>query len=353
MVEGFHREDGGSFGDPWVDLVSRLVQSDRRWNRFHLVDVFRFHSLQRTAAEEVRTRAAEPLSDRSVLAMQIATRCPKRTWGEEGFVEVARSLQRDVGCEILLLGEARERKQAEHIVGRAGCGRLRDLMGKTSLEDLVQILASCDRLLSGDTGTLHLAAYLGVPSLGIYLGPAYVFETGPYGPGHLVLQADPRCGPCSEEAACERDTCRTGIRPESVLQLLKGEPASLRTGVGVYTSGFVEGWLQYGPVRRRQATREDVIGFLYLGSAAAYLSTPPGRLPSLAGAFRFLLDHYEVSRTVLRTVWDSLEASLPLRMRSADRQSLLGILRRGWTQLREMHDGCVAQEPGCPATAAA
>ena len=203
LLQGFHVTAKGSIGDPWVDLVSRWVQSDRRWNRFHLIDVFRFHSTRRIPADRWSTRKAEPLSDRSVLGIQIATRCRKRTWGPQSFIEVIRGLEKDVGCEILLFGEGREEAQAEHIVRSVGSGRLRNLVGRTSLEDLVELLGACDRLLSGDTGSLHLAAHLGVPCLAVFFGPAYVFETGPYGRGHVVLQAEPPCGPCKEDESCK------------------------------------------------------------------------------------------------------------------------------------------------------
>ena len=54
----------------------------------------------------------------------MATRGRKRTWKPERFIEVIRGLQEDVGCEILLLGEARERPLAEAVLRRAGAGRV-------------------------------------------------------------------------------------------------------------------------------------------------------------------------------------------------------------------------------------
>jgi ADP-heptose:LPS heptosyltransferase len=352
-AEGFHLGREGSFGDPWVELVSRLVQSDRRWNRFHLIDVFRFHSLRRVPAEALRMRESQPLHDRSVLGFQIATRCEKRTWGVEGFVEVIRHLEREVGCEVLLLGEGRERLRAEHIARRSGSGRVRNLVGKTSLEDLVEILGGCDRLVSGDTGTLHLAAYLGVPCLALFFGPAYVLETGPYGSGHIVMQAAPPCGPCKEDATCPEDICGGLITPDAVIALLKGGLAKRFSQAQIYTSGFLEDWMVYRPLHRRQATREDIIGTLFWGSAGDLLGEPAGRLPSLRGALQFLLRHYEVSRTLVRAVHESLESVVPENLESAERDGLLGILRKGCIEMKEMNDAYVGEEPFGIATAAA
>ena len=353
LLQGFHASAEASFGDPWVDLVSRWVQSDRRWNPFHLVDVFRFHSARRLPAGRWSTREAKPLSDRSVLGIQIATRCEKRTWGPQNFIELIRRLEEEVGCEVLLFGEGREGPQAEHIVRSVGSGRLHNLVGKTSLEDLVELLVACDRLLSGDTGTLHLAAHLGVPCLAVFFGPAYVFETGPYGQGHIVLQADPPCGPCKEDAVCEEQTCRRLLGPETVLRLLKGEPAEPCLHSRVYASGFVEDWMWYRPLHRWQATREDVIGFLCRGCAGDFLGERRGRMPSLPTTLKLLLDHYRVNRSLLGEVGESLEFAVPETLPVRERERLHGILRKGWTQLKEMHDESVGEEPVRLETAAA
>ena len=358
-VEGFQVGDDGSFRDPWLEMVSRLVQTNRRWNRFHLVDVFRFLSPRRVPADRVRTRESKALCDRSVLGLQIATRCPKRTWGPRNLIELIRRLQRDVGCEILLFGEGRERAQAEYILRRVGPGRIRNLVGKTSLEDLVETLAGCDRLLSGDTGTLHLAAYLGVPSLGIFFGPALVFETGPYGPGHLVLQAEPPCGPCKEDGPCEangpceEETCRALMPPDTVFRLLTGESVEPCPHSQVYASGFIDNWIAYRPLHRRRATRDDTIGFLYQGSAGEFLGELADRLPSRSTVLKFFLTHYGVDRALLSAVYDALEFSVPKTLRPADQERLLGILRKGWTLMKEMHDECFGEEPICLTTAAA
>jgi len=353
VLQGFHTGAEDSFGDPWVDLVSRWVQSDRRWNRFHLVDVFRFHSARRVPGERWRSGEAQPLSPRSILGIQIATRCEKRTWGPQNFIEVIRRLEEEVGCEVLLFGEGREGPLAEHIVRSVGSSRLHNLVGKTSLEDLVELLGACDRLLSGDTGTLHLAAHLGVPCLAIFFGPAYVFETGPYGEGHIVLQAEPPCGPCKEDAVCEDETCRRLLDPATVLRLLKGEPVEPCLHNRVYASGFTEDWMWYRPLHRREATREDVIGFLCRGCAGDYLRERRGRMPSLPTTLQLLLDHYHVNRSLVEEVGESLDYAVPETLPVLERDRLQGILRKGWTQLKEMNDESVREEPVHLETAAA
>jgi ADP-heptose:LPS heptosyltransferase len=68
-------------------------------------------------------------------------------------------------------------------------------MGRTTLHGLIQLLTGCDLLLSNDTGTMHLAAILGVPVVAVFASTEPQL-TGPLGRGHVVIQHRVPCGPC-------------------------------------------------------------------------------------------------------------------------------------------------------------
>jgi hypothetical protein len=92
---------------------------------------------------------------------------------------------------------------------------------------LPEILRGLDLLLSPDTGVMHLAAHLGTPVLAFFLASARCFETGPYGWGHRVWQADLPCSPCLESAPCPRGrTCLTPFAHKGSLALLSGKVAA-------------------------------------------------------------------------------------------------------------------------------
>ena len=80
-----------------------------------------------------------------------------------------------------------------------------NLAGKTDWKGLVEIVADLNLLITPDTGTMHLAAHLGTPTLAFFLSSAWCFETGPYGIGHTVYQADTSCLPCLESEPCPYD----------------------------------------------------------------------------------------------------------------------------------------------------
>jgi hypothetical protein len=68
-------------------------------------------------------------------------------------------------------------------------GRVWDTTGRTSLDELAELLSRCHAVIGADTGPLHLAAAVGTRVIGWYFARARVHETGPYGSGHLIWQA--------------------------------------------------------------------------------------------------------------------------------------------------------------------
>ena len=96
-------------------------------------------------------------------------------------------------CAVVLVGT--ERDQATALAIQDGlspivAGRLWDATGRTTLPELATLLKRCHWAVGADTGPLHLATAVGTRAMGFYFSRARVHETGPYGQGHWVWQAD-------------------------------------------------------------------------------------------------------------------------------------------------------------------
>jgi ADP-heptose:LPS heptosyltransferase len=68
-------------------------------------------------------------------------------------------------------------------------------IGHTTLDQLIDELRECRLLLTNDTGTMHLAALLGVPAVAIF-GSTEPSLTGPLGNAHIILRHHVECSPC-------------------------------------------------------------------------------------------------------------------------------------------------------------
>ena len=239
---GWRLQAGSLVGEPWAPFLMHLV-GDRRLTRLHLVDILASYAqparrpldrLDHRVAPGAAARAGEllPPGARPVV-LQLGANNDLRRWPLEFFAGLARGLL-DLGAPVVLVGSGRERVLARRLLrslGGAAPG-VRDLMGRTDLATLGGVLARAALVISADTGTLHLATAVGAPVLALYMGPAQAHETGPYGAGHLVLQARDQCGPCQEhDPVCQgRAPCRRLITPELALAaaqaLLEGKDAA-------------------------------------------------------------------------------------------------------------------------------
>jgi ADP-heptose:LPS heptosyltransferase len=111
-VRGYQPVKGGRevLRDPWLALVYALVHS-RQVNRMHLSDVFRH--LAPTAEPELQAPALIPGKGEPVIALQLATRHPKRTWPLAAFTKVAGLLVNRLGARVWLLGTKAEASLGE------------------------------------------------------------------------------------------------------------------------------------------------------------------------------------------------------------------------------------------------
>ncbi|MDR2504341.1 MAG: glycosyltransferase family 9 protein [Deltaproteobacteria bacterium] len=170
--------------------------------------------------DEGARRAGE--ETRGFAAFQLGASEERRRWPAEYFAALGDGLWRHKRLLPLLLGSAEESRLAVDYAAASKSPSL-DLTGRTSLEDLALLMGRVRLLVSNDTGTMHLAAGLGLPVLGIFLATAQVWDTGPCLPGCCSLEPGLACHPCSFGTECRHSLrCRWAIPPAKALELCLG-----------------------------------------------------------------------------------------------------------------------------------
>lgn len=236
---------------PWM-MYFFATNLARPWCQFNLVDIYancvdgvdwnagRDLSLALPIPE--RRAAAKPAS--AWLAIHAGASQPSKQWPVEHYRDVARQLVMRKDVEIVLVGS---RRDAELARAFEGIPRVRNLIGKTSVPQLATLLSHCQLLLTNDSGPMHLAAAVGTRVIDITVGSALASETAPYGEGHLVVEPDSDCFPCSPHGSCPVQRCAPRITPETVSMLVEWEmgwgPALAPDDLGacrVYRTQFSE-----------------------------------------------------------------------------------------------------------------
>jgi len=153
---------------------------------------------------------------------------PANRWAPERFGALARALSED-GRAVCFTGGPDDRPAAERARAAAGAGP-RDLVGHTSLPQLVALLRRARLFVGCDTGPMHLAAAVRTPVIALF-GPADPARTGPFGPAHLVLREQPPCAPCGRKTCNQpRHACMEDLTVERVRAAVRERLAGATAG---------------------------------------------------------------------------------------------------------------------------
>lgn len=126
-----------------------------------------------------------------ILAMAPAANWVGKTWPVERFSRVAMRLLGNEGPmrggRLMLLGGPEDRKAAEGLKDVVPRSRVIDLTGRVDLVTAYACLKHARLFIGNDSGTMHLAAATGVPTLGLF-GPSDDRLYAPWGPNARVVR---------------------------------------------------------------------------------------------------------------------------------------------------------------------
>jgi len=279
---------------PGQKLVLAVMSLDRRLGLFNLVDMWRSLTFDLGLAPkkifwpfkaENYLDLKGRLEEDDFLGLQLGCGHYQRRWPVEYFVDLAVRLYEEKKVKPVLFGSKNERALSLKFLKLFGDRLSEDLVanlcGQTSLSDLGYYLKKLKLLVTADTGVLHIAAALEVPTLSLFCGPAYAPETGPYANRQIIIQGLASCGPCAEGKGCARKNCQAMAPVETVFSLALtyfGQPLSteafknLPRFLKIYQSAFDNFGLKLLPLEAETKTENYLLALSIreAGRAALY-----------------------------------------------------------------------------------
>jgi heptosyltransferase-2 len=140
-----------------------------------------------------------------------------KRWPEERFARLLDGLIQQTGAQVVLFGSPREITMAESIQSSMK-EPLSIFSGRTTLSELIAMMSCCDLFITNDSGPMHLAAALRIPTLAIF-GSTDDIATGPLSPHAVVVNKRVECSPCLLRECPIDLRCMTRISVEEVLDL--------------------------------------------------------------------------------------------------------------------------------------
>jgi len=289
-VVGVHMTDDWQFVQrgPWTKYFFTGI-FNREYSDLNLCDVFRHFA---SGAPDVRNLVFEvrdadrafvnSLLDRHgvhagdfVACFQLGASEDSKRWSEAHFATVGRMLVERRNARIALVGVKEEAHLGQAFAQHAP-GTALQLYGQTMVPQLAALLERANVLVTNDTGTMHIAAAVGCPTVLVSVGHVHFRETGPYGAGHCAVE-------CRRQALGDSSFVPGGLEERERLQP-RHVMRAIETTLEVREAGFVphttdapdladahlhmsqfapDGCLEWYPVLRRELTQRDLLRIAY------------------------------------------------------------------------------------------
>ena len=143
-------------------------------------------------------------------------------WPLQYYSALVGMLVRDLPCVVYLTGAARETNDAERIMTLNGSSpSIINICGATSLLQLASLLQAVDLFIGNSSGTAHMSAMSGVPTLTLQSATNHPHQWGPIGTKAHCMSLDVPCGRCHiiDLSQCSHGfRCMLDLTPDMVFR---------------------------------------------------------------------------------------------------------------------------------------
>ena len=157
---------------------------------------------------------------RPFVAFAVGANWPNKRWPVEHFAALADRLYHAHYVPVLVGGGRLDETLAEDILRASEIPPV-NLVGRTNLKQLAHVFTRAALVLGGDTGPVHLAAGLRVPTV-MLMGPTDANRNGPYGQLQNAIEVDRPCRGCWKRACPKGLDCLAAIPVDAVAAKIGG-----------------------------------------------------------------------------------------------------------------------------------
>ena len=161
------------------------------------------------------------LSEKQKVLIHATSGNINKQWSIENFAKVIEYLSNEKNTRVFFTGTAKDSDVYDKILNLINTelqNKPINLCGELSIQDSTALINKMDFVVGCDSGTLHIAASLNVPVIGIY-GPMNPKKWSAWGEIHRPIYLDLPCIPCELRVKCDKNyACIKNITPEMVIK---------------------------------------------------------------------------------------------------------------------------------------
>jgi ADP-heptose:LPS heptosyltransferase len=172
------------------------------------------------AKEEVLKKIQNKVNDhKSIFILNPGGNLDVKRWPYQKYTELAKFISQKYDSNIIITGISSESDIAAKII-EGSQGYAINMVGETSIQELIELLRISKACVTNDTGTMHIAAMIGLPTIAIFgtrLHPSWWF---PKGKNFIALFCLLECSYCFKDY-CETKNCLNKIEVSHVMRALE------------------------------------------------------------------------------------------------------------------------------------
>jgi ADP-heptose:LPS heptosyltransferase len=215
-----YANDGTLWRNPLFTHLVRPTRENVQYAAQHNLNIMAPFGLSakdpkpRISLPEYRRQSAEAIFEaagisrsRPLVAVHPFSLWQYKEWQPSEMAFLLDRIQAEYHCSVVVTGAPNERDRAQDLIGLCH-GKPYNLAGETSIGELPAVLEACSLFIGVDTAALHMAAAVGVPTVGYSVRP--LGPTGRRGERTIVVvQKNLSCQPCSQKGCdgSERSRC--------------------------------------------------------------------------------------------------------------------------------------------------
>lgn len=193
----------GAESDFLLDCLS--ADSFPQTNDSPLFDLLLSDAEIEAARNWLRSNCAGLVPGRTLVAVAPASKWASKVWNEERYAEVVERLISQKGIFPVVFGGPEDREKGDRLLTRWQTGA--NAAGELGVRHAAAALSQCGLYLGNDTGTMHLAAAVGVPCVAIFAAVDLPNRWYPAGTRNQVFRKSVECEGCNTPHCFNQHKC--------------------------------------------------------------------------------------------------------------------------------------------------
>lgn len=169
-----------------------------------------------TADNWLEINCLEFHTNKRLIAVAPSSKWESKIWAEDRFAEVVEKLILQKNIFPVVFGGIEDREIGNRLLKRWKTGA--NAAGELNIRQAAAALSECLFYLGNDTGTMHLAASVGVPCVAVFSAIDWSGRWKPFGKNHRIFREIVPCEGCLSSICKFERQCLDAVTAENVLK---------------------------------------------------------------------------------------------------------------------------------------